>query len=236
MLGGGVLMARHNRPNALSTIPPFIDQWGNPTYENPWGQNRPNPALKAALTQHETQYERDTKTDEHAYTGRTVEQINERRARMRRRLQRAVAVVTVSIGVFSASTAYAVWSTHGTGSGTSKATTLQQLTATGSVSSAFLPDSTTRNVNLTVNNPNPFQVKIISVTANGSPSGSGGTGTCTTTGVTFTNQTNLSILISANASNVNLPLTGAASMSIASDPGCQSATITIPVTIAVQTP
>jgi hypothetical protein len=35
------------RRNAVPAIPPFVDPWGKPTYENPLGQNRPNPALTA---------------------------------------------------------------------------------------------------------------------------------------------------------------------------------------------
>jgi hypothetical protein len=224
-------MKRGNEPTPK--IPPFIDQWGNPTHENPSRQYPPNPALNDAGSQSETETEGDTRRDEHAYAGRTVEPINERRTRTRRRLRRAASMVTVFIGVFSASAAYGMWSIHGTGSGSSKATTLLPVTATGSLGGTnLIPDGSTRTVNLTVTNPNNFQVKIVSVTGGTITAANG----CTPTGVTFTNQTGLGVLINANATNVPVPLAGAASMSAASANACQGTTFTIPVTIAVQTP
>ena len=36
------------RRNPTPAIPPFIDVFGRPTYENPFGHNRPNPALNTA--------------------------------------------------------------------------------------------------------------------------------------------------------------------------------------------
>src|SRR5437016_5292020 len=40
-------MKRRNAAPAVPAIPPFIDRFGRPTYENPFGHNRPNPALTA---------------------------------------------------------------------------------------------------------------------------------------------------------------------------------------------
>ena len=41
-------MKRRDATPRVPAIPPFIDHWGQPTYENPFGRNRANPALTAA--------------------------------------------------------------------------------------------------------------------------------------------------------------------------------------------
>jgi hypothetical protein len=227
-------MKRRDAVPNVSEIPPFIDQWGKPTFESPWGQNRPNPALKDALAQ----YERDAKNDEHTYTRRTVEQINERRVRIHRRLQRTAAAVTV-IGstVFGVTAASAYFDAAGTGSGTGRTGTLQAVTATGAVVSNLIPDGTAHDVTLTVTNPNSFAVALKSVTGNGAitpdtPAHSG----CSPTGVAFTDQTGLSQSIPGGSVPTPVTLTGAATMDNTSASACQGATFTIPVTISVQQP
>jgi uncharacterized protein with beta-barrel porin domain len=86
-------------------------------------------------------------------------------------------------------------------------------------------------VKITVNNPNTYPVTVTSVSPNGSPTAAGGTGTCATTGVSLTTASP-GTAVPANGS-ATLTLAGAASMTSASETGCQNATFTIPVTVAI---
>ena len=137
---------------------------------------------------------------------------------------------------------YAAWTTNGSGNGFAKAGTAQNLTTVDptAVTTGLLYPSGSGDVALTIHNPNPYPVQVTAVTnGSGSIAGSGGTGTCTTTGVTFTNQTGLTINVPNSTTdtgdgngNKKVVLPNAASMSNASDNGCQGATFTIPVSLA----
>jgi hypothetical protein len=72
---------------------------------------------------------------------------------------------------------------------------------------------------------------VTDVTGSGTITANGGIGTCTTTGVTFADQTGQTIDIAANGSQ-SVTFNNAASMSNASDNGCQGATFTIPVSLS----
>jgi len=247
MLSGGLLMARRdsNKPRkAAPAIPPFIDQWGNPTYENPWGQNPPNPAF----LQEETQTESDATSHESASTQRNAQQMIQRRVRNHRRARRATAVVVAIgssfVGVTAAS---AYWTAAGVGSGNATTGTVQALTvaATGTVTSQLLPGGTA-DLHLIVTNPNGFAVKVTGITQTPSSSitvtgGIGvGAGACTSAnaGVTVSGiqpQLPLTITqINGNAQTVDL--IAGASMSTSSVTGCQQASFTIPVTLTVKMP
>lgn len=137
-------------------------------------------------------------------------------------------VVLVAAGL-----AYAAWTASGTGSGYAKAGTAQALTTTdvSATTVADLYPGTNGNVKISITNPNPYPVRVTSITGNGTITAAGGIGTCTTTGVTFTNQTGLTIDVPANGSQA-ATLNNAASMSNASENGCQGATFTIPVSLS----
>ena len=91
------------------------------------------------------------------------------------------------------------------------------------------------DVILRITNPNDFAVTLSSVTANGTITASGGLGACTTTGVSFGGVSGLSTPIAEDATTL-VHLQGAATMSSASSSGCQGATFSIPVSIAVHVP
>ncbi|HSK58701.1 MAG TPA: hypothetical protein VK935_06570, partial [Actinomycetospora sp.] len=101
--------------------------------------------------------------------------------------------------------------------------------AGSAITSGLLYPGSSGEVKITVNNPNTYPVTLTSVTPNGAPTASGGTGTCSTTGVTLTGGSS-GTTIPADGS-VTLTLKDAASMSSASDTGCQNATFTIPVAV-----
>ena len=137
-------------------------------------------------------------------------------------------VVLAAVGL-----AYAAWTSSGSGSGYAKAGTAQQLTTvdvSASTTATLYPGSN-GNVLIKVSNPNPYPVRVTSVTGNGAITADASHPGCVTTGVTFTNQTGQSIDIAANSDN-QTTLTNAASMSNASDNGCQGAVFTIPVSLS----
>ncbi len=152
---------------------------------------------------------------------------------MRRRtrlLVGAVAALTMGLG---AGAAFAYFTSSGSGSGSASVGNLKPVTVvavTGTPSTPLYPGSS-GDVILKISNPNSVAVTLESVTGGpASITASGGIGICTTTGVTFNSQTPGATL---NPGTTTLDLSGAASMSAASQNGCQKATFNIPVTITV---
>lgn len=128
---------------------------------------------------------------------------------------------------------YAAWTTSGSGSGYAKAGTAQPLT-TVDVSASTTPTlypGSNGDVLIQISNPNSYPVRVTSISGNGAITADAGHPGCVTTGVSFADQTGLTIDIAAN-SNATRTLTNAASMTNASDNGCQGATFTVPVTLA----
>jgi predicted ribosomally synthesized peptide with SipW-like signal peptide len=129
--------------------------------------------------------------------------------------------------------AYAYFTSHGTGTGSATAGTLQAVTvqaATISPSTPLYP-GVTGDVVLKVNNPNAFALSLVSVSY-GTITAVGGIGACTTTGITLNTPTNLPYTINASGTT-SVDLAGAATMGSSSQTGCQGATFSIPVTITV---
>ena len=135
-------------------------------------------------------------------------------------------------GLLASGVAWAAWTASGTGNGYAKATTAQALTtsdASASTTAQLYPGGS-GDVKVTINNPNPYAVDVTSINGSGAITADAGHSGCTTTGVSFTNQTGTWNVAAASSSTVTL--TGAASMSNASDNACQGAVFTIPVTLA----
>lgn len=146
---------------------------------------------------------------------------------------RAISVGAAVVALVAAGLVYAAWTTSGTGSGTAKATSAQALTTVdaSATTTASLYPGATGNVTIKISNPNPYPVRVNSVTGNGAITADAGHPGCATTGVSFTDQTGQTIDVPANGQN-EVTLNNAASMSNASDSGCQGATFTIPVSLA----
>lgn len=128
---------------------------------------------------------------------------------------------------------YAAWTSSGTGSGYAKAGSALALTTVdvSASTTATLYPGGDGDVLIEISNPNPYPVRVTSVTGNGAITADAGHPACTTTGVTFTDQTGLSIDVAAN-DETQATLAGSASMSNASDNGCQGAVFTIPVALS----
>lgn len=152
---------------------------------------------------------------------------------IRGRLIAVLAVVGV-LAVGGAAGAYFTSSGSGSGHGTTGTMSTVTLSATAGAPSTPLYPGGTGDVSLEVNNPNTYNVTLVSVAADGTIRPDAGHSSCTTTGVTFTNQSGLSTTIPGSASNYQIHLSGAVSMSVASSSGCQGATFSIPLMITVE--
>jgi hypothetical protein len=151
------------------------------------------------------------------------------------RLSRKLFFVVVAIAALVVSgVLYAAWSTTGSGNGYAKAGTASALTigdASASTTADLYPGGT-GSVKLKVTNPNPFGVRITTVTkqTGGTITSDKGAACNASTGVTFTDQTGLALDVAANATST-FTLSGAVSMTNASDNTCQGAIFTIPVDV-----
>ena len=145
-------------------------------------------------------------------------------------------VVIALVGVFAvalAGIAIAAWVVSGSGTGYAKAGSSSALTlsdASASTSADLYPGAAGA-VKLKVSNPNPFPVRITAVAGNGAVTSDKGAGCDASTGVSFTNQSGLTLDLLANETNKVFTLSGAVSMSNASDNTCQGAVFSIPVSV-----
>lgn len=146
--------------------------------------------------------------------------------------KRIIGVGVTVIVLGAVSLVYAAWTTSGSGSGYAKAGTAQALSTvdvSASTTASLYPGSS-GNVLIRIANPNTYPVRVTAVTGSGAITADSGHPGCVTTGVTFTNQTGQTIDIPASG-QTDTTLSNAASMSNASNDGCQGATFTIPVTL-----
>jgi len=151
--------------------------------------------------------------------------------RLSRKLLFALAAVAALI---VSGSLLAAWSTSGSGNGYARAGTASALTigdASASTTADLYPGATGA-VKLKVTNPNAFPVRITSVTkqVSGTITSDKGAACNASTGVTFTDQTGLTLDLAAGATTT-FTLSGAVSMSNASDNTCQGAVFTIPVDV-----
>lgn len=150
----------------------------------------------------------------------------------RRRALVAVAVVAVAL---TGALASAAWLASGTGDGSAKATSSQDLVlddASASVSAQLYPGAT-GDVKVAIENPNPFPVQLQSIARTGAITSDKGAACDASTGVTYTAPSDLSgaAFNFAAGETKTVTLTDAVAMSNASDTSCQGATFTIPVQV-----
>jgi hypothetical protein len=151
---------------------------------------------------------------------------------------RLIAVLAVLAVLAVGGAAWAYFTSSGSGSGHASTGTMSTVTLSATAGNASTPlyPGGTGDVSLEVNNPNAYAVTLVSVAikVGGSITSDSGHLGCTTTGVTFTNQSGLTTTIPASATNDQIHLSGAVSMSTSSLSSCQGATFSIPVTITVE--
>ncbi|HWC72075.1 MAG TPA: hypothetical protein VG993_13025 [Actinomycetota bacterium] len=134
--------------------------------------------------------------------------------------------------MLAGSIAFAAWTATGSGSGYAKATNAQALTTVdvSASTSATLYPGATGDVELRIDNPNPYPVTVTDVVSTGSID-SDTTAACdASTGVTFTDQTGLSLNVPAGAA-ATFTLNGSVQMDNSSHTSCQGAVFTVPVTL-----
>jgi hypothetical protein len=147
-------------------------------------------------------------------------------------LKTAFALAALTITVAGGMT-LGSWAVSGSGNAYAKASTATALTigdASASTTAQLYPGGS-GDVKVMITNPNAFDVTVTSVTRTGAIASDKGAACNASTGVTFTNPTNLTATLAAGATGT-ITLTGAASMSNASDNTCQGAVFTIPVSVA----
>ncbi len=132
--------------------------------------------------------------------------------------------------------AFGLWNRGGAGAGGGGTGSLAPITVvafTGGDSPAIslLPGGSSQVI-VRVNNTNSFPVTLTVLTLNGAITANGGVGACTTTGVTVSFPTAPSVTVSPGSQL--LRFTGAASMSLSAQNGCQGATFNIPVSATFQ--
>ena len=135
-----------------------------------------------------------------------------------------IVLLTLIAGVVVGGVAIGAWNATGSGTGYAKARSSSSLTlgdASASTTADLYPGATGA-VKITVTNPNPFPVRITS---------DKGVACNSSTGVTFSPQTGLSLALAASTTDT-FTLSGAVSMSNASDNSCQGAVFSIPVDVA----
>jgi hypothetical protein len=148
----------------------------------------------------------------------------------RARLTVALALVAAVIAGGVTFGSWAVGSDPGNGYAKAKSSTNLTLSDASASTTAQLFPGGTGDVLVKVTNPNPFAVTITSVKGAGAITSDKGAACDAATGVTYTNQNSLSLSLGAGATQV-FTLTGAASMSNASDTTCQGAVFSVPVTL-----
>ena len=134
----------------------------------------------------------------------------------------------VALVLLGSTSAWAYWTTTGSGSGAAAARTFTAPTVSAGTATgpALYPGlaadgtSTGGTLSMVASNPNPFPVTVV-VSQNGAAAG------CTTPSVTFSGG---QFTLAANASAVTKTLPLTLSMGTSSSNDCQGATITVPLT------
>lgn len=147
-------------------------------------------------------------------------------------LKTALALAALTITVAGGLT-LGSWAVTGSGDAYAKASTATALTLgdASAATTAQLYPGGSGDVKVKVTNPNAFDVTVTSVTGTGTIASDKGAACNASTGVAFTNQTGLTATVAAGQTQT-ITLTGAASMTNASDNTCQGAIFTIPVSVA----
>lgn len=156
--------------------------------------------------------------------------------------RRAAAVGTINAIVLTGGTAYAFWSTDGSGTGAAQAGTAKAVTgavASVQTSGTLVPSSTAPLV-VNIHNPNDFSIKVsaVSVAAAAQPSGVTGGSGCTAgnsaVSLAAASASSLNVSIAGNGDGtVTLNSPNPVSMGLASDNGCQGATFTFTSGVSV---
>ena len=150
------------------------------------------------------------------------------------KVSRKMAVISAATGVLmAAGIAFAAWTATGGGSGYAKATSAQPLTTVdvSATTGATLYPGATGDVELEIDNPNPYPVRVTDVSQDGSITVDVGHAACDVGSITFTDQTGLTLDVGAETSEP-FTLSGSIEMGATATDDCQGATFTVPVALS----
>jgi hypothetical protein len=147
------------------------------------------------------------------------------------KLKRKVAMVGLAAAtVAAAGTAYAVWSSSGTGPGRAQAVTAQTVTVTAATGTADLyPGFADGDVHFTLTNPNPYPVTFTSMAAGAITSSN--QAACAASLVTVDPATGLSLAVGAGQTTAPQSIADVVTLSSAALDGCQGVSFTIQLTL-----
>jgi hypothetical protein len=144
--------------------------------------------------------------------------------------KKIVAGLVIVGGVTAGGTAYALWSSTGTGSGRAVTLSAQTLTVTAVTGTADLYPGASGKLSFTVTNPNPYPVTFIAMTPGTITSSN--PATCPSSNLTVaTFPSGLSLAVAANATSPTLSIPAAATLALAAPDGCQNKTFDVALTL-----
>ncbi|MCA1843236.1 MAG: hypothetical protein LC792_08615 [Actinobacteria bacterium] len=142
----------------------------------------------------------------------------------------AAALVIAGGGLTAAGTAYALWSSTGTGSGRAATLSAQTLTVTAVTGTADLYPGASGKLSFTLTNPNPYPVTFTAMTPGTITSSN--PAQCPASNLTVaTFPSGLSLTVAANATSSTLSIPAAATLALAAPDGCQNKTFDVALTL-----
>lgn len=143
--------------------------------------------------------------------------------------KKVIAGVTAVVLVLGLGVAYAAWTVNGTGSGTAKAATAQNITLTGPAITTgdLYPGFAGGDLQFEIANPNNFPVRITALTAGAITSSAGAA--CDGTNIAVSGLTGLTVDVPANATAAPVTLVDKVSMVANAADACQGATFTVTI-------
>jgi hypothetical protein len=146
------------------------------------------------------------------------------------RCRRIVAGVVIGGAVSAAGTAYALWSSTGTGSGRAATLSAQTVTVTAVTGTADLYPGATGQLSFTLTNPNPYPVTFTAMTPGTVTSSN--PAQCPSSNLTVgTFASGLSLTVAANATSATLSIPAAATLALSAPDGCQNKTFDVVLTL-----
>lgn len=144
--------------------------------------------------------------------------------------KKIVAGLVIVGGITAGGTAYALWSSTGTGSGRAGTLSAQTLTVTAVTVTGDLYPGASGKLSFTLTNPNPYAVTFTAMTP-GTITSSNQT-TCPAANLTVaTIPSGLSLTVAANATSPTLTIPTAATLALAAPDGCQNKTFDVALTL-----
>ena len=143
----------------------------------------------------------------------------------------AAAVVIGGGALAAAGTAYALWSSTGTGTGQAATLSAQTVTVTAVTGTADLYPGASGKLSFALANPNPYPVTFTAMTPGTITSSN--PAQCPSSNLTVaTFVSGLSLTVAANSTSATLSIPGAATLALSAPDGCQNKTFDVALTLS----